>query len=69
MLEVIDQTHGDYHHNRRYLETTLHPFETVFIKNNRLSSRYIDILEKIYRHNYYTQYKQKVMSAVARRVD
>ena len=48
MLDLIDKQHGDYHWNGLYLGETLHPFETVFFKNNRLSSKHIEILEHIY---------------------
>ena len=48
MLDLIDKQHGDYHRNGLYFGETLHPFETVFFKNNRLSSKHIEILEHIY---------------------
>ena len=48
LIDLIDKQHGDYHGNGLYFGETLHPFETVFFKNNRLSSKHIEILERIY---------------------
>lgn len=45
MSDYINDTHGDIHYNDSWFGSTLHPFETIFFKNNRLSSKYIEYLD------------------------
>lgn len=48
MSDYVNSTHGDIHHNGRWFENTLNPLETIFYKNNRISSKYIDYLDLCY---------------------
>lgn len=45
MSDYINNTHGDIHYNNKWFGDTLNPLETIFYKNNRLSSKYIDYLD------------------------
>ena len=45
MSDYINDTHQDVHHNDEWFGSTLNPLETMFFKNNRLSSKYIDYLD------------------------
>ena len=48
MSDYVNSTHGDIHQNGRWFENTLNPLETIFYKNNRISSKYIDYLDLCY---------------------
>ena len=45
MSDYISDTHGDIHYNEMWFGSTLNPLETIFFKNNRLSSKYIEYLD------------------------
>lgn len=45
MSDYICDTHGDIHYENSWFGSTLNPLETIFFKNNRISSKYIDYLD------------------------
>ena len=50
MSDCVSDRHDDLHYNDKWFGSTLNPFETIFIKNNRLSSKYIDYLDMVHKN-------------------
>lgn len=47
MCDSIKLKTGDIWHNNKYFNSNINPFETMFIKNNRINSPIIDLYTEI----------------------